>query len=270
MKLHGLAKMAFFCACLLFGSFFGKVWKENVHVIDPNDNKNLPIYCVDTKKKEIALTFDVAWGKEDLVDILSILEKAGVKATFFVTGEWVRKYPEDAKRLCEKGHELGNHGDNHKYMTRLSMGEQKKEILDLHEKVKDLTGVSMKLFRPPYGDYDASVILTARKCGYEAIQWSVDSLDWKDYGVLDIVSRTVEHKNLENGAILLLHTGTLYTRDALELLIDSLKQKGYRLVLVSELIYKKNFVIDYSGKQFLRKNAKPKIRLQGGRMQIKR
>lgn len=112
--------------------FFGQVWKENVHVIDPEENKNLPIYCVDTKERAVALTFDVAWGNEDMDEILDILKKEKVKATFFLTGEWVSKFSEDTKKIAREGHEIGNHGDNHKHMTSLSGEEQKKEIRDLH------------------------------------------------------------------------------------------------------------------------------------------
>lgn len=230
--------------------FFGCVWRANVHVVDPAENKNLPIYCVDTAKKEIALTFDVAWGNEDIKEILSILKKEKVKATFFLTGEWVSNFPQDVKRIAKGGHDIGNHGDHHKHMTELSEQEQKQEIMDLHEKIQLLTGNAMTLFRPPYGDYNDTVIKTARACGYESIQWSVDSLDWKEYGKEDIISRTLNHKNLENGAILLLHTGTLYTKDALSEMITGLKKKGYQFVPVSKLIYTKDAYIDFSGKQF--------------------
>ena len=230
--------------------FFGQVWKENVHVIDPEENKNLPIYCVDTKEKAVALTFDVAWGNEDMDEILDILKKEKVKATFFLTGEWVSKFPEDTKKIAREGHEIGNHGDNHKHMTSLSREEQKKEIRDLHEKVRLLTGKDMELFSPPYGDYDDTVITTARENGYEPIQWSVDSLDWKEYGREAMITQTVDNKNLTEGAILLLHTGTLYTKEALPEILHRIKEKGYHFVLVSQLIYKSDFYIDFSGKQY--------------------
>ena len=230
--------------------FFGQIWKENVTVIDPNENKNLPIYCVDTKKKQISLTFDVAWGAEDMDEILAILEKEKIKATFFLTGEWVAKFPEKVKEMDKKGHDIGNHGDHHKHMTQISESEQKKELMDMHERVKSVLGKEMILFRPPYGDYDDLVIQTAKQCGYYSIQWSVDSLDWKEYGKEDMIERVCDHKALEPGAILLLHTGTQYTRQALPEMIRQLKKKGYTFVPVSELIYKNNYRIDFSGKQF--------------------
>ncbi len=94
-----------------------------------------------------------------------------------MTGGWVSEYPEDVKAIKAAGHDLGNHSETHKNMSQLSKEEQKEELMKVHEKVKELTGVEMELFRPPYGDYDDQVILTAKECGYYPIQWDVDSLE---------------------------------------------------------------------------------------------
>lgn len=211
--------------------------------------KELPIYCVETEKKELAVTFDAAWGCEDLDEILSILKKHKVKATFFMTGEWVEKYPEAVKKMREAGHDLGNHGDGHKHMNSLSMEQCQQEIQGAHEKVKELTGYEMTLFRPPYGEYNNTVIQAAELCGYYSIQWSIDSLDWKDYGVETMIRTVCEHKSLENGGIILLHNGAKYTKDALDKILTNLETQGYQFVPVSELIYKENYTIDHAGKQ---------------------
>ena len=121
--------------------------------------------------------------------------------------------------------------------------------MKVHNKVKELTGYEMFLFRPPYGDYDNSVILTSRKCGYYPIQWDVDSLDWKDYGVDDIINRVVNHKHLGNGSIILCHNGAKYTAQALDGLLTGLKEKGYSVVPVSELILRENYHMDAEGRQ---------------------
>ena len=99
-----------------------------------------------------------------------------------MTGHWVESYPEDVKAIQAGGHDLGNHSENHKNMTELGAEEKTSELMSVHNKVKELTGVEMELFRPPFGAYDYAVVLNARDNGYYAIQWSVDSLDWKDYG----------------------------------------------------------------------------------------
>lgn len=212
-------------------------------------DRELPIYCVDTDKKQVALSFDAAWGNEDTQKILDILEKYHVHVTFFMTGGWVSSYPEDVKRIAAAGHDLGNHSENHKNMSQLSKEACVSELMNVHNKVKELTGVEMRLFRPPYGDYDNEVILTAQECGYYPIQWSVDSLDWKNYGKQEILDTVLHHKNLENGAIILCHNGGKYTAQALEELIVGLQEKGYDIVPVSQLIYQENYHMDYSGRQ---------------------
>ena len=212
-------------------------------------NKELPIYSVESEEKVVALSFDAAWGNEDTKQILEILKKNDVKVTFFMTGGWVDKFPEDVKAIAQAGHELGNHSENHKNMSQLSVAECKDELMVVHNKVKDLTGIEMKVFRPPYGDYDNDVIKTAYDCGYYPIQWDVDSLDWKNYGVSNIVDTVVNHKALRNGSIILMHNGAKYTAQALQGVIDGLKEKGYKFVTMSELIIKENYHIDHTGRQ---------------------
>lgn len=211
--------------------------------------RELPIYCVDTDKKQVGLSFDAAWGNEDTQRILDILGKYKLHATFFMTGGWVKSFPEDVKKIAAAGHDLGNHSENHKNMSQLSKEEKISELMTVHNRVKELTGIEMKLFRPPYGDYDNEVVLTAMECGYYPIQWSVDSLDWKDYGVQDIIERVTKHKALANGAIILCHNGAKYTAQALEGLICGLQEQGYEIVPISELIYKEKYHMDSAGKQ---------------------
>lgn len=213
------------------------------------NGKELPIYSVETDKKVVALSFDAAWGNEDTEKILSILKQNNVKVTFFMTGGWVETYPEDVKKIYADGHDLGNHSENHKNMSQLSEKQCQDELMKVHDKVKELTGYDMFLFRAPYGDYDNEVICTATGCGYYTIQWSIDSLDWKNYGVQDIIDRVCGHKSLGNGAIILCHNGADYTAEALDTLIKTIKEKGYEFVPISELIYKENYYMKADGMQ---------------------
>lgn len=221
----------------------------NVTVSNSVNGRQLPIYCVDTTEKKIALTFDAAWGNEDTGQILEILKKHGVRVTFFMTGGWVERYPDDVKAILAAGHDLGNHSENHKNMSQLSDAEKKEELMKVHEKVRTLTGYEMFLFRPPYGDYDNAVVNVAKGNGYYTIQWDVDSLDWKDYGVDSIIKTVTQHKHLGNGSIILCHNGAKYTAKALDMLIATLKNEGYTFVPVSELIYKDNYHMDHEGRQ---------------------
>ncbi len=211
--------------------------------------REIPIYCVDRTDKKVALSFDAAWGNEDTAQILEILAKYDVRVTFFMTGGWIEQFPDDVKAICEAGHDLANHSENHKHMSQLSSTECIKEIMTAHDKVKELTDYDMCLFRPPYGDYNDNLIRSVERCGYYCIQWSVDSLDWKDYGADNIVNTVLNHKNLTDGAIILMHNGAKYTKDALERVIVGLKERGYEIVPISELIYTDNYTIDHTGKQ---------------------
>ncbi len=223
--------------------------KANISVSNSVNGKELPIYCVETAEPKVALTFDAAWGNEDTAKILEILKKHDVHVTFFMTGGWVESYPDDVRAILAAGHDLGNHSENHKNMSQLSDDVKKDELMKVHEKVRDLTGYEMFLFRPPYGDYDNAVVNVAKDCGYFAIQWDVDSLDWKDYGVDSIIKTVTEHKHLGNGSIILCHNGAKFTAQALDTLITKLKGKGYTIVPVSELIYRDKYHLNHEGRQ---------------------
>jgi polysaccharide deacetylase family sporulation protein PdaB len=217
-----------------------------------SESRKLPIYSVETEKKLAAFTFNCAWNIDDLDSILETLEKNKIKATFFMTGEWVSNYPEAVKKIAVSGHDLASHGDKHKHMNELSADECRVEINEIHKKVFELTGIEMELFRPPYGEYNDTVIQSIQDCGYYPIQWDVDSLDWKNYGVEDMIERVVNNKNLQNGSIILLHNGTQYTALALQGIIDGLRNKGYEFVSVSELILRGEYEIDHTGRQMKR------------------
>lgn len=245
LKKYGVIVLAL--AMALTGSY--RYLTDLISVSSNVNGRELPIYSVETDEKKIALSFDAAWGNEDTVKILEILKKHDIKVTFFMTGGWVSDYPDDVIAIHEAGHDLGNHSENHKNMSQLSEEEKTQELMEVHNKVKELTGVEMSLFRPPYGDYDDEVILNAKKNGYYTIQWSVDSLDWKDYGRESIIDTVVNHKELKNGAIILCHNGAKYTAQALDAMITELKEKGYEFVPISELIYKESYHMDVAGRQ---------------------
>lgn len=220
-----------------------------ISVSNSVDGRELPIYCVETDKKQVALSFDAAWGNEDTRKILDILKKHNVHVTFFMTGGWVESYPDDVKAILAAGHDLGNHSENHKNMSQLSDEEKRQEIMKVHEKVKTLTGYEMFLFRPPYGDYDNAVVTVAKDCGYYPIQWDVDSLDWKNYGVDSIITTVCNHKHLGNGSIILCHNGAKYTAQALDTLITNLQSAGYTVGPVSDLIIRDQYHMDHEGRQ---------------------
>lgn len=211
--------------------------------------KELPIYCVEKDKPQISLSFDAAWGNDDTAKILEVLKKHDVRVTFFMTGGWIEKYPDDVKAIAAAGHDLGNHSENHKQMSQLSAEQCKDELMKPHEKVKKLTGKDMVLFRPPFGDYNDTLIQVCRENKYFPIQWDVDSLDWKDYDAATIIKKVTEHRHLGNGSIILCHNGAKHTAEALDEMLTTLKMKGYELVPISELIMKEGYTMNHEGRQ---------------------
>ncbi len=212
--------------------------------------RKIPIYCVKTDDKKVALSFDAAWGADDTDSLLATLEKHDVKATFFLVGDWVRKYPDQLKRIADAGHDIGNHSDKHPHMNSMSKVQIKEDIMRAHNSTKELLGIDMNLFRPPFGEYNNTVIETLHECGYHVIQWDIDSLDWKEYGAQNLIDTVLNHKNLGNGSIVLMHNNAKYTKDALDSIIVGLKDQGYELVPISELIIKENYKTDHTGRQY--------------------
>lgn len=144
-----------------------------------NNDRKLPIYCVESDKKQIAVSFDAAWGNDDTEQLINILSEYKVPATFFVVGAWVDKYPESVKQLSDAGHQVQNHSNTHPYMTGLSTEQMIDEIENCNKKIENITGVRPTLFRAPYGDYDNRVIETVESQNMYAIQWDVETLATK-------------------------------------------------------------------------------------------
>ena len=179
--------------------------------------------------------------------MINILGERNIKTTFFVVGDWVDKYPESVKALSDAGHEVMNHSSKHPHMTQISKDEMIKELNDCGSKIEAVTGRKPELFRPPYGDYNNDVVGTARECGYYTIQWSVDSLDWKDLSADEIYSRVVP--KAAPGAIILFHNAAKHTPEALPRILDELIAQGYEIVPISELIIRDNYKVDANGMQ---------------------
>jgi len=214
-----------------------------------SQKRKIPIYSVQTDRPQVSISFDAAWGADDTDVLLQILSEHGVRTTFFLCGYWVDKYPEEVRRMHAQGHDIANHGDTHAHGAQLSLAQNKAEIQGVHDKVKDLLGIEMNLFRPPYGEYNNTVIEAADALGYFTVQWDVDSHDWMDKGVDAMVNQVLNHKNLGNGSIILFHNNAKYTPEALPTIITGLKAKGFEIIPISELIYKDNFTIDGTGRQ---------------------
>lgn len=234
--------------CLLAGVLVGIIAFQGVAAIAASATKRLvPIYAVKTDEKKIAISFDAAWGNEETQTLIDILNRYKVKTTFFVVGAWVDKYPESVKALSDAGHEVCNHSNTHPHMPKLARTEMSAQLTECSNKIKSITGISPALFRPPYGDYNNALIETAKSVNMDAIQWSVDSLDWKNPTPKEITERVTTQ--VKPGSIVLFHNGAKNTPTALPTIIENLQGQGYTIVPISQLIYKQGYTIDSTGMQ---------------------
>lgn len=207
----------------------------------------LPVYSVEREDNVVSVTFDASWGGSHTMQILDILDEYDAKATFYLVGLWVDKYPELVQAIHERGHEIGNHSNKHDHMPQLSAEAMRKDLATLSDKVEALTGERPTLFRAPYGDYNNQVVTTARDAGYEVVQWSIDSLDWKNRGVEDLIKRATT--NVQKGDIILFHNDAQYIADALPTILAHYQSLGLKVVSTRDILLTGETTIDVQGKQ---------------------
>lgn len=234
--------------CLAFIVTVIATFSTNAYSVVSNVSKRkLPIYSVNTDEKKLAISFDCAWGVDYTDNLIECMQSKGVKATFFMVEFWAKKYPEYVKKISDCGFEIGTHSATHPKMSKLSKNDILKELNDSIKTIENITEGKVSLFRPPFGDYNDTLIEVAESLNLYTIQWSVDSLDWKNLDSNEIYNRVV--KSVKNGSIVLFHNQGLHTLEALPKIIDKLQGEGYTFVTIGELIYKDNFKILADGSQ---------------------
>ena len=209
--------------------------------------RQLPIYRVQRQEKIVSLSFDAAWGNEDTQNLIDILSAHDVRATFFLVGQWVEKYPESVQALAAAGEEVMNHSETHPHLSSLSREGVQQEVNACSDRIETLTGTRPPLFRCPYGEYDDNVITAIRDLGVTPIQWDVDSLDWKGISAEEITRRVLS--KVQPGSIVLFHNAAEHTPEALPGIIEALQADGYTIVPISENIYAGDYTIDTTGAQ---------------------
>lgn len=213
-----------------------------------SDRREIPIYSVEVPDKIASITFDCAWGADDIPDILAVLKEADIKATFFLVGDWAEKYPDKVRMIAQDGHDIANHSYSHPRMGGMDRARAASEIKDCGRLLETLSNKKCDLFRAPYGEYSDNLVREARQQGYYTIQWDVDSLDWMPGISRDEIFNRI-HSKIKPGSIILFHNDTPHTAAMLPSIISSLKQKGYGFLPVSELIIRENYTIDEEGRQ---------------------
>ena len=224
-----------------FGDLVDKYPISRVKV-DENDEK---------RRNKICITFDGSYKGKNTDKLLDLLDKYDAKCTFFMTSNYIRKNPEQIKDIINRGHEIGNHTENHYDLNQYSDVVLTREVMNCHNEMKQLTDVNMCLFRFPYGYYNDRTVSILKLLGYYPIQWTVDSADWKSTNK-DAIVRRIKYNDqkITEGSILLFHLGVDNTYDALPEVFEYLDTKNLKSVKVSDMIYEHNFVIRNGFQQF--------------------
>ena len=209
--------------------------------------RKVPIYSVDTSEKQVAISFDAAWGADKTEEILEILDEFDVNATFFLVGFWVDDYIDMVKKIDEAGCEIGTHSNTHPDMVKLDIESVSEELSTSVSKIEAVTGKKVTLFRAPFGSYNNQLLEVAESMGLKTIQWDVDTLDWKGLSASEINSRVLS--KVQNGSIILMHNNSDHVLDGLRLILTTLKNKGYQIGSIGELVYADNYTVDRNGVQ---------------------
>ncbi|MDR0856256.1 MAG: polysaccharide deacetylase family protein [Clostridiales bacterium] len=209
--------------------------------------RKLPIYSVETPEKAVALTFDAAWGADKTERLVATLTQNKVPATFFLVGFWVEEHADKLKLLDKAGIEIGTHSQTHPHMARLTEAQVKEELSTSAARITAAINKPVTLFRAPFGEYSDRVLTVAEGLKLQTIQWDVDTLDWQNLSASEIAARVLN--NAKNGSIILMHNDGKYTPEALPLIIEGLRAKGFGFKTVGELVYKEGYTIDHTGRQ---------------------
>ena len=236
------------CAvCLAFLFVCAMLFSANQTAVTSATNRKVPVYKVDIQNKVVSLTFDAAWGADKTLGILDILDQYGIKATFFLVGFWVDNFNDMVKEISSRGHEIGTHSETHPKMSTLSATKIRDELVSSSKKISTITGQKVTLFRPPFGDYNNLLLTECEALDLLAIQWDVDSLDWKGLSASQIHDRVA--KRADNGSIILFHNNSDNILEALPLVIQTLQLKKFSFAPVGQIVYKTNWYIDANGVQ---------------------
>ena len=191
-------------------------------------------YSGNKTHKNVSLMFNVYWGTEYIENILSILNKYDIKATFFIGGSWLEDNYYMMFQIYSLGHEIGNHGYLHKNHNKMDYNLNLCEIKATHNLIKEYFNIEMNLFAPPSGEYNNATIEVCNDINYHLIMWSKDTIDWRDQDTNLIYNRATS--SVSNGDLVLMHP-TEATIKALPMIITYLIANGYNIVTVSQNIF---------------------------------
>ena len=209
--------------------------------------KKVPVYCVETEEKKVAISFDAAWGADKTEKIMSILKEYKVNATFFLVSFWAEEHSDLVKKIDENGFEIGSHSNSHPDFAKLSETQMRQELEGSIKTIEGITNKKVEIFRFPFGSYNNVAMKVCEEQNVIPIQWDVDTLDWKGIKADEICKRVVSR--VKNGSIILCHNNSDHITEALPIMLDRLQKKGYEVTSVGNLIYKSNYSIRRDGTQ---------------------
>ncbi len=208
----------------------------------------MPVCRVATEEKVVALTFDTAFGDTDYTkQILAVLKEDGTPATFFVMGLWAKENTENMDAMAQSGCEIASHSMNHTKYTELSETELLADASEASDLIFDMTGYDTEVLRLPYGAFDTQTIMTLEAQGYIPVKWSLDSKDWKGLDAKKISGTVLS--NAKSGDIIMFQSNMAATPEALSEIISGLKEQGFKLVTVSDLLVSGEYYVDENGTQ---------------------
>ncbi len=191
--------------------------------------------------KQIALTFDAGWRYDQTLQLLDVLDQYQVKATFFLRGGWVKDHSDLAKEIYRRGHSIGNHSLAHGHMKTMTQDKVSTDIIESTNIIKNTIGYTPYLFRPPYGEYNNMLLNVLGEQGYPyTVMWTLDSHDWAEtMNGVQVTEQYLIDRVLDNASdkgIVLMHVGGYQTVNALPEIITGLRDAGYELVKLDELL----------------------------------
>ena len=209
--------------------------------------KKVPVYCVETEEKKVAISFDATWGAYKTEKMMSILREYKVNATFFLVSFWAEEHNDLVKKIDENGFEIGSHSNSHPDFAKLSETQMRQELEGSIKTIEGITNKKVEIFRFPFGSYNNVAMKVCEEQNVIPIQWDVDTLDWKGIKADEICKRVVSR--VKNGSIILCHNNSDHITEALPIMLDRLQKKGYEVTSVGNLIYKSNYSIRRDGTQ---------------------
>lgn len=204
--------------------------QPSVHLKDLSPS---PIYRGHPDKPMVSFIINVAWGNEYLPEMLAVLKKHQVKASFFLEGRWVKNNPDLAKMIVSAGHEVGNHSYTHPDMKRITAGETREQLVKTNEVIEAATGNKSSWFAPPSGSYRDETVKIAAELKMKTVMWTVDTIDWQKPTPDQLINRVIS--KIDNGFMVLMHP-TASTAKSLDRLISLIEDKGLKIGTVSDLM----------------------------------